>query len=130
MAAGESESSEGNGSDFEAELRWSDGRCVVAVKGEVDLSTASRLGDVVDEALGSGQRPVVIDLSGTSFMDSSGIAVLFRLYQEVGQRKDDVVIRGARPGIRMALDLIGASECMTIEETARTTNGGEAPRSG
>jgi anti-anti-sigma factor len=54
---------------------------VVQVEGEVDLSTAPRL----DEALAAAidrRVPAVIDLSATTFMDSSG----FRVVHEAAER--------------------------------------------
>jgi anti-sigma B factor antagonist len=49
----------------------------VVVVGEIDLATASMLSDAIAAVSG----PVVIDLSGVTFMDSAGVRVL------VGQRQ-------------------------------------------
>lgn len=102
---------------FAADLRWLDGKSVVAVKGEVDLGTAGRFAEAVGRALCSGQRPVVIDLTETSFMDSTGLAVLVKLYREV-DAKDGVIVRGAQPAIHKVLDLVGISDLITMEPVA------------
>jgi len=51
-------------------------RTVLSVEGEVDLATAPQLGAAIDAALTSGVREVCVDLSETTFMDSSGLHVL------------------------------------------------------
>jgi anti-sigma B factor antagonist len=54
-----------------------DGRAVLAIGGEVDLATAPDLRAAIDDALDSGAAELCLDLCGTSFMDSSGLHVLF-----------------------------------------------------
>jgi anti-sigma B factor antagonist len=54
------------------------GAAVVAIAGEVDILTGSRLRaelrDVVDD--GDGDGPVVVDLTGVTLLSSTGLAVL------------------------------------------------------
>lgn len=52
-----------------------DGASIVAIAGELDLSTIPRMQGPLLEQI--GQRPaVLVDLSGLSFIDSSGIGIL------------------------------------------------------
>ena len=51
-----------------------DGIVVLMVEGDVDVSTAATLGTALDE-IGSNQH-VVVDCSGVTFMDSTGLDVL------------------------------------------------------
>lgn len=53
------------------------GRAVLQLRGELDLSTAAKLEEPLMRRIGQGQ-PVVVDLTGVDFIDSSGIAVLLR----------------------------------------------------
>lgn len=56
------------------------GRTVVHVTGEVDISNNGELEQVVmDAATSGGDRRVVVDLSGVTFFDSSGVKALFDL---------------------------------------------------
>lgn len=88
---------------------------MIAVRGELDLATAERLAEAADQAFGRGQFPMLIDLSETSFMDSAGVAVLVGLYRQLGQVKEALVVRGARPAVRRVLDLTGVSQLVTVE---------------
>jgi anti-sigma B factor antagonist len=57
-------------------------RHVVAVSGEIDLATAPQLRAALDDALDAGPRELRLDLGGTTFMDSTGLHVLFALNAE------------------------------------------------
>ena len=53
-----------------------DGKHVVALAGEVDLYTAPEFKQQLLEVIGSGAREVVVDLSDTTFIDSTTLGVL------------------------------------------------------
>lgn len=60
---------------------------VVAVRGEVDLVTAPQLEAVVDEAIRDhgAPRPLLVDLEECTFIDSSGLAILMRAQDRLGE---------------------------------------------
>jgi anti-sigma B factor antagonist len=53
-------------------------RYVITVSGEVDLATSPDLDVAIIAAIDSGTSSVAIDLTGVSFMDSSGLGVIVR----------------------------------------------------
>jgi anti-sigma B factor antagonist len=53
-----------------------DGCAVVAVHGEVDVLGAPRLREALIAAAAEGHRRVVVDLSRTDFLDSTGLSAL------------------------------------------------------
>jgi anti-anti-sigma factor len=72
---------------FEAEALELDGVTLVVVRGEVDLVTAPQLEAVVDQAfLGRGApRPLLVDLEECTFIDSTGLAILLRAQDRLGE---------------------------------------------
>jgi anti-sigma B factor antagonist len=50
--------------------------CVVSVEGELDLSTAPQLKWVLVDAFEAGRSWLIVDLSHTSFIDSTALGVL------------------------------------------------------
>ena len=59
---------------------------VVAVIGEVDLLTAPLLTSRVNEELARCPKALVLDLSGVSFLGSSGLAVLVQIRDRAGEQ--------------------------------------------
>ena len=70
--------------DFSVDVRHAGegGRTVVAVAGEVDLATAGELEGIVLGEL--ARAPVLVDLGGVAFLDSSGVRALDRLLKAEG----------------------------------------------
>ncbi|MEU6546879.1 STAS domain-containing protein [Streptomyces sp. NPDC046859] len=63
-----------------------DGPTVVALRGEIDLGTATSLTTRLD-ALTSGPSPdLVLDLRGVTFIDCAGLGVLCRAHNRVRAR--------------------------------------------
>jgi anti-sigma B factor antagonist len=49
---------------------------VIAVEGEIHVSTAPEFSGVLSAAIESGRTALVLDLSGVMFIDSTGLSVL------------------------------------------------------
>jgi anti-sigma B factor antagonist len=60
-------------------------------------------------------RPLVFDLSGTTFIDSSGLSLLARAYRTVGRIQEGVVLRAPTPAVLQILTLAGCDQMFTIE---------------
>jgi anti-sigma B factor antagonist len=87
--------------------------CLVRVTGEIDLSTVAVLRRELDAALGE-DATVLLDLSGVTFIDSSGLHLLIEASQssEAGDRADFVV----RPSeiVQRLIELSGTADLLTI----------------
>jgi anti-sigma B factor antagonist len=96
-----------------------DGCVVVAVRGEVDLSTGGRLLEAGSAALReAGRRPVVLDLSRVDFLSSSGLGLLVALHDEGGDLGAPlrVVVDETRPVIR-PIRTMGLDEVLSLYRT-------------
>jgi anti-anti-sigma factor len=84
----------------------------IAVRGEIDLAGAD---DFVEEfcvAARDAPRPLIVDLTGVTFIDSSGVGALFRIAAVFRTR--EIVIRPSHQVIRV-LDLVGlAPACANV----------------
>jgi len=56
---------------------------LLEVNGELDLSTATQLQEPLDDAVSSPAATVLIDLSDCTFIDSTGIALIVRVWQRI-----------------------------------------------
>jgi anti-sigma B factor antagonist len=68
----------------------------ILVRGMLDVNTAPSLAEVVDDIIGERRSKVVVDLSALDIIDSSGVAVLVKLYKGVRSTGGHVQIMGAR----------------------------------
>ncbi|MFD9396978.1 STAS domain-containing protein [Streptomyces sp. NPDC060000] len=88
-----------------------DGVLVVAVHGEIDHDVK----DVLSEALlaedGTVSPPrIVADLSGVTFMDSSGINVFVTAHRRVSSAQGWLRIAGAQEAVVRLLQMVGIDE--------------------
>ena len=90
-------------SGFSIETDQQAERLVVRPCGELDLATAPDLEDLVIGRLADG-TPVVLDLRGLSFMDSSGVRVLVAAHARASDGGGDLTI--VRPARGSAVDRI------------------------
>lgn len=108
---------------FEASAaQLDDGVRVVAVRGELDLSTAPELEPPLEEAVSSGDASVLIDLSECEFIDSTGIALIVRTWQRLdssaeGDGTGKVVICSANDQVRRVLEITGLELSIPIHGT-------------
>jgi anti-sigma B factor antagonist len=81
------------------------GASAIAVTGELDIETASQLSEEVERAVWRTVGAFVLDLSGLTFLDSSGIHALLRARAFLG-REDRPLVLVCPPGpARRVLDL-------------------------
>lgn len=67
-----------------------DGVPVVHVRGEIDLSNASEVRDAFGAGVPDTAPVVLLDLTGTTFLDSAGIAMIFRLAERLGYGRQEL----------------------------------------
>ncbi len=79
----------------------------VTVSGELDAATAPKVHDALEKAYRAAEEMVVVDLTETSFCDSSGIETLLRFDRRATAGGLGVVVVGARPEVRRVFDLCG-----------------------
>jgi anti-sigma B factor antagonist len=60
---------------------------LIAVAGEIHVSTAPRFSALFDDALSRGKTAVVLDLSDVEFIDSTGLSVLLNGLRHVTRRR-------------------------------------------
>jgi anti-sigma B factor antagonist len=93
-----------------------DGCLVLAVRGEVDLSTGDRLAETAGDALRQASgRPVVLDLLAVDFLSSSGLGVLVSLNDQARALGTPlrVVVDAARPVMR-PIRTMGLEDVLSI----------------
>jgi anti-sigma B factor antagonist len=94
-----------------------DGRVVVRLSGEIDLSNVEGLEAQIDGAIADA-RDVVIDLTAVEFIDSRGLRLLNRISASVAGRDGTLVVVAPSTCIaRSVLDMTGMSQELTVRES-------------
>ncbi|HUY30153.1 MAG TPA: STAS domain-containing protein [Acidimicrobiales bacterium] len=91
---------------------------VVMARGEVDVSTAPALRTEL-LSVGDGAPFVVVDLSGVTFLDSTGLGALIAARGQPGEsdglRELRLVV--TRPQIRKVLEVTGLTSVFAVHDT-------------
>lgn len=95
----------------------SGGAVVLAVAGEVDLLSASLLGEGITSALAGAPDLLVIDLSEVSFLASIGITALLEARREAGTGTRVRVVAPEAGVVNRTLRLTGLHEALAVAGT-------------
>jgi anti-sigma B factor antagonist len=72
---------------------------VIAVAGEIHVSTAPEFSTSLNDAIGQGKTSVVLDLGDVSFIDSTGLSVLLNGLRRVTRRGGRMAIVCTNPTV-------------------------------
>lgn len=84
------------------------------VAGEVDLSTVAIFDEAISASVENAHDPLRIDLSGVTFMDSSGLNALIRARNTLEERGVKLVISGVSDQVRHLLEISGLATAFVI----------------
>jgi anti-sigma B factor antagonist len=95
-----------------------DGVTVVRPQGDLDAESVGSFQSTVETLLREGTQYFVIDLASVSFVDSSGLASLVRLYKHVRIGEGDVRLAQVPAAVMTVLELTRLSRVFDIYPTA------------
>ena len=93
------------------------GALVARVRGEVDASNAAELRMAIVERLSNETPGLVLDFTDTSYLDSTGIALLFELARGLSARRQTLrlAVPPAAP-IRRVVDLCDVASVAVVDD--------------
>jgi anti-sigma B factor antagonist len=92
------------------------GVSVIAVEGELDLSTAPRLKWMLVDSLDAGSPRLVVDLALTTFIDSTALGVLIGVKMRL-EDDDRMAIVCVRPNVLKIFEFAGVDDAFAIFST-------------
>jgi anti-sigma B factor antagonist len=99
---------------FTVEARAS-GQCVLDVSGDLDLHTAHLLQRTLDELpLGGG---LVIDLSGVTYCDSTGLTALVGAYRRTQAEHTGFALCGTTAELARIFQIVGIDQIVAMYDT-------------
>jgi anti-anti-sigma factor len=89
-----------------------DGEMTLALAGDLDIAGVTELDRALAALLAREPRPLLLDLSGVAFLDSSGVAVLVRLANHFGR----VRTCSATEPVRRVIQVLGLADRLGLQE--------------
>ncbi len=90
---------------------------VVPVQGRIDATAAPALATIVRETADAGGRRIILDLSGVTFLSSSGLRILLMLARELKASNGELRLCALQPAVAEVFALTGFTQIFTIHRT-------------
>jgi anti-sigma B factor antagonist len=90
---------------------------IVGLPAEVDMSNSERLHEQLLAVIGEGATDMVVDMSGTTFCDSSGIHALLRARKRVVSQGGRLHVVASSRSVLRLFDLLGLSTLVNVYPT-------------
>jgi anti-sigma B factor antagonist len=96
-------------------------RSWVTLRGELDVTSAPPLQQVLDQVCRDGYSEVVLDLSGLEFLSAAGLTVFHRVDDHLRAANGRLILHRPGPRARRVLAITGLDTVLTIRPaTARS----------
>lgn len=101
--------------EFAVNVEDGDDQLTVSIEGEVDLYTAPRLREHLDDAVDRGAERVVVDLTKMDFIDSTGLGVLVGAQKRLREAGGEMTLRNPSRSTHKILEIAGLTQLFTVE---------------
>jgi anti-sigma B factor antagonist len=91
-------------------------RAVLAVRGELDAYSAPRLEEQISTLLREPIDSVVLDLSETGFLDSSGLRAILSAHRRLTESDRQLELRAPSEPVTRLLEITGLTDHFTVEK--------------
>jgi anti-sigma B factor antagonist len=93
------------------------GVTVVQVDGQLIVGNRHELKDLIQSALDSGERRLLVDFSRTGYIDSSGLGALVSVSKRIREAGGELRLAGLNDDLRSLFELTKLDTLFTISET-------------
>lgn len=105
-------------------------KIIAKISGDIDHHTSKYIRNEIDCAIREGNpQTLILDFSGVSFMDSSGIGLVMGRYKIMSELSGEIIIANTPTYIRKVMQLAGINKLCRIVEmsdlTQKDGDGGE-----
>ncbi|MEU3294459.1 STAS domain-containing protein [Streptomyces longwoodensis] len=90
---------------------------IAALEDDIDFFTSDEVRAAGERLLDDGCRCLILDTSALTFIDSSGISVLLRLWQRLDDQNGTLVMAVPDDHLKWRLDILGLDSVIPITTT-------------
>jgi anti-sigma B factor antagonist len=87
---------------------------VLKLAGEIDMLTAARLSNVVNEILTDAPVRIVLDMAGVTFCDSQGLGTIVVLTKKASHSQSVLLLTNVGEFLLRVLDITGLRSALTV----------------
>lgn len=102
--------------DLTYSVEQSGATAVGVLAGEIDLASVESLEAAIAATEATAAKDVVLDMSGVTFLDSSGLRVLVTANERLSATGGRLVIRRPSPSVMRVLEITGLLSTISIDE--------------
>ena len=93
------------------------GVTVVRVDGQLFVGNRQELKDLIQAAVDRGERRILVDFSGTGYIDSSGLGALVSIAKRVREVGGELRLSGLNEDLRSLFELTKLDTLFSIADT-------------
>ncbi|MFD2680831.1 anti-sigma factor antagonist [Bacillus seohaeanensis] len=97
------------------DLKERDKELFVSISGEIDAYTAPQLKENLQPSAEKLNQVITVDLSGVSYMDSTGLGVFVGLFKTIKKNNGQLILSGLSERLRRLFDITGLGDIMNIK---------------
>ena len=101
----------------QVKLSRRDGWLIVGISGDFDLDLAADVRKLVMPMLEAGDHRVIVDLSETSFMDSTALGLVMGMRERVKSYFGDLRVVATQPVVLRVFEITGLTGVVRIERS-------------
>jgi anti-sigma B factor antagonist len=94
-----------------------DGVAVLSVTGELDIATAPRLREQLESTIEAGSDPVIVDLLGVTFIDSTALGVLIGALKKCRESDTELRLVVAEARVLKVFEITGLTSVFSVFPT-------------
>ena len=88
---------------------------VLSLAGEIDMLTAARLSNIVNDVLTTPPPRIILDLGGVTFCDSQGLGTLVVLSRKASHSQSVLVLTNVGDFLMRVLDITGLRSALMVK---------------
>ena len=102
---------------FSASVERPEDQTVVFLHGELDMDGSPQLAELLAQFLDGESQPqeIILDLSGLSFIDSSGLSVLLTAQTTLNGQDRRLIVRSPRPNALKVFEITDVVDFLNID---------------
>lgn len=90
---------------------------IITISGRFIVKNLFKIRNIFDEAERNSEQFVAIDLSTTTYLDSSAITIMLNFHKRCGEKGGNLLVFGLNQDIEEIISIVGVDKVITMVKT-------------